>query len=217
MFLELHSIFQTLAYFGTHEMSHIFMPMNAVNDLTLILSINLTLTMWQAHQHAANAEDHLGNGLLIPALEEHSKAAEAYLAAVERSHDESVLPFAILGLTNIDQVHFQAKRTLRLLYNEHCKAGKDLQRRIDKMKEEGKDPALPQKLERPQSSTTRSNSHTHLGIPRSAPSPPPQRPMYDSHNMVDESFMLLAGQRVGPVHLLSLLRLMQGTAEVRPR
>lgn len=49
--------------------------------------------MWQAHQHAANADDHLGNGLLILAVEEHYKAAEAYLAAVERSNDESVLTF----------------------------------------------------------------------------------------------------------------------------
>ncbi|KAF9466384.1 hypothetical protein BDZ94DRAFT_1288371 [Collybia nuda] len=132
-----------------------------------------------AHQHAANADDHLANGLLIPAMEEHVKAAEAYLAAIERSNDDS------------------AKRTLRLLYNEHCKAVKDLQRKIDKLKEEGKDPTLPQKLDRLPPSTT-SNSRPQYGVPRSAPSPPPQRPMYESQNMVDESFMLLAGQRSDP-------------------
>ncbi|RDB24119.1 hypothetical protein Hypma_008789 [Hypsizygus marmoreus] len=141
-------------------MPHIPMPMNA------------------AHQHAANAEDHLGNGLLIPAAEEHTKAAEAYLAAVERSNDES------------------AKRTLRLLYNEHVKAAKELHRKIDNLREEGKDPSLPQKVERPQPSATR--SHAHPNIPRSAPSPPPQRSMTELQNTVDESFMLLAGQRSDP-------------------
>ncbi|KAF8232363.1 hypothetical protein L208DRAFT_1397567 [Tricholoma matsutake] len=143
-------------------MSHIPMPMNA------------------AHQHAANAEDHIGNGLLIPAAEEHAKAAEAYFAALERSNDES------------------AKRTLRLLYNEHCKAEKELQRKIAKLKEEGKDPSLPQKLERPQSAATRPSAQAYPAIPRSVPSPPSSRQMTDSQNTVDESFMLLAGQRSDP-------------------
>ncbi|KAF5386747.1 hypothetical protein D9615_001828 [Tricholomella constricta] len=146
-------------------MSHIPMPMNA------------------AHQHAANAEDNLGNGLLIPAAEEHLKAAEAYQAAVERSNDESVQSLV-------------AKRTLRLLYNEHCKAAKEINRKIEKLKEEGKDPSLPQKLELPQFSAPRSSAH--LGITRSTPSTPPLRPMTDSQNTVDESFMLLAGQRSDP-------------------
>ncbi|KAG5639610.1 hypothetical protein H0H81_010812 [Sphagnurus paluster] len=136
------------------------------------------MPMNAAHQHAANAEDHLGNGLLIPAAEEHAKAAEAYLAAVERSNDES------------------AKRTLRMLYNEHCKATKELERKIEKLREEGKDPSLPQKMELPQPSAPRPQAHP--GISRSTPSTPPHRPMMDSHNTVDESFMLLAGQRSDP-------------------
>jgi hypothetical protein len=69
--------------------------------------------MWQAHQHAANADDHLGNGLLIPAVEEHYKAAEAYLAAVERSNDESVLTFTlcqdnVILTTLIGEAHTKA-------------------------------------------------------------------------------------------------------------
>ncbi|KAG6829989.1 hypothetical protein H0H87_009596, partial [Tephrocybe sp. NHM501043] len=131
-----------------------------------------------AHQHAANVEEYLNNGLLIPAVEEHLKAAEAYLAAIERSKDES------------------AKRTLRLLFNDHTKAAKELERKIEKLKEEGKDPALPQKLEVAKIQTPRSSRHP--GIPRSAPSTPPLRPMTDSQNTVDESFMLLAGQRSDP-------------------
>ncbi|KAJ7470541.1 hypothetical protein FB451DRAFT_1254058 [Mycena latifolia] len=133
-----------------------------------------------AHEHAANAEDFLSSGLLIPASEEHYKAAEAYEKAMERSNDES------------------AKRTLKMLYNEHLKAGKELQRRIEQLKAEGKDPNLPHKPEPPHSPSMRSNSHPYPTFPRSAPSPPPQRPMTDSQGTVDESFMLLGGQRSDP-------------------
>ncbi|KAJ7273494.1 hypothetical protein B0H12DRAFT_1089662 [Mycena haematopus] len=133
-----------------------------------------------AHEHAANAEDFLGQGLLIPASEEHYKAAEAYEQALERSNDES------------------AKRTLKLLYNEHHKAGKELQRKIDQLKAEGKDPTLPHKPDPPQLSAMRSSSHPYPSFPRSAPSPPPHRPMTDSQGTVDESFMLLGGQRSDP-------------------
>ncbi|KAF8212462.1 hypothetical protein K438DRAFT_1806545 [Mycena galopus ATCC 62051] len=133
-----------------------------------------------AHEHAANAEDFLGQGLLVPASEEHYKAAEAYEKALERSNDES------------------AKRTLKLLYNEHHKAGKELQRKIEQLKAEGKDPSLPHKPDPPQLSAMRSNSHPYPSFPRSAPSPPPQRPMTDSQGTVDESFMLLGGQRSDP-------------------
>ncbi|KAJ6546464.1 hypothetical protein DFH09DRAFT_643900 [Mycena vulgaris] len=133
-----------------------------------------------AHEHAANAEDFLSSGLLIPASEEHYKAAEAYEKAMERSNDES------------------AKRTLKMLYNEHHKAGKELQRRIEQLKAEGKDPNLPQKPEPTQPAGMRSDSHPYPTFPRSAPSPPPQRPMTDSQGTVDESFMLLGGQRSDP-------------------
>lgn len=44
----------------------------------------------QAHQHAANADDYLAQGLLIPAAEEHYKAAEAFQACVEASNDDNV-------------------------------------------------------------------------------------------------------------------------------
>lgn len=46
----------------------------------------------QAHQHAANADDFLARGLLIPAAEEHYKAAEAFQACVDVSNDENVRP-----------------------------------------------------------------------------------------------------------------------------
>ncbi|KAJ6547343.1 hypothetical protein B0H19DRAFT_1165119 [Mycena capillaripes] len=133
-----------------------------------------------AHEHAANAEDFLSQGLLIPASEEHYKAAEAYEKAMERSNDES------------------ARRTLKMLYNEHHKAAKDLQRKIELLKAQGNDPSLPHKPDPPQLSAMRSNSHPYPTFPRSAPSPPPNRPMTDSQGTVDESFMLLGGQRSDP-------------------
>lgn len=44
----------------------------------------------QAHQHAANADDYMAQGLLIPASEEHYKAAEAFEAAYQASTEENV-------------------------------------------------------------------------------------------------------------------------------
>ncbi|KAF5324941.1 hypothetical protein D9611_004350 [Ephemerocybe angulata] len=147
----------------------------------------IEMPMNTANQHAASAEEYVSRGLIVLAAEEHSKASEALLAAIERSHDES------------------AKRTLRLLYNKHCKERDDLYRRIEKLKSDGKDPNLPQKSERP---STYSNSR-----PNSQPAPPssfqgnphtpqftqPQsRLMSDSSNTVDESFMVLGGQRSDP-------------------
>jgi hypothetical protein len=87
-----------------------------------------------------------------------------------------------------------------MLYNEHHKAGKELQRKIEQLKAEGKDPSLPHKPDPPQLSPMRSNSHPYPTFPRSAPSPPPHRPMTDSQGTVDESFMLLGGQRVRSAH-----------------
>ncbi|KAF8626065.1 hypothetical protein AX15_005100 [Amanita polypyramis BW_CC] len=136
------------------------------------------LPLNRAHQHAANAEDHWNNGLLLLAAEEHTKAADAYLAAVERSHDES------------------ARRTLRMLYNDHVKAEKELQRKIEKLKQEGKDPNLPHKQERPIPPPIRGLQLDGVQSTQgSTSSPPPSRPMIDT---VDESFMLLGGQRSDP-------------------
>ncbi|KAF8841199.1 hypothetical protein BDN67DRAFT_1010888 [Paxillus ammoniavirescens] len=140
-----------------------------------------------AHQHAANAEDYLSEGLLIPAVEEHTKAAKAFLKCEEKSSDSNT------------------KRTLRMLYNEHTKAGKDLERRIAKLREENKDPTLPQKA-----SPRNAGVHAQLSVPgpssiphasHSTPTPTPHRSasmgLMDSQNNVDESFMVL-GQRSDP-------------------
>lgn len=115
------------------------------------------------------------------------KAAEAFHACEEKSQDANT------------------KTTLRMLYNEHVKAGKELQRRIAKLREENQDPALPQKT-----SPRHAQIHTHKNgggsnaVPH-APVPAPSAPLHassssrllDSHNNVDESFMVL-GQQSDP-------------------
>ena len=82
-----------------------------------------------------------------------------------------------------------------MLHNEHMKMGKDLQRKIAKLREENKDPALPQKPHR--ASTTGPSTSNPVSPPQPVPSPPPQPQsrMSESQQTVEESFMLL-GQRV---------------------
>ncbi|KAG9318420.1 hypothetical protein JVU11DRAFT_511 [Chiua virens] len=140
-----------------------------------------------AHQHAANAEDFMNEGLLIPAAEEHAKAAKAFLQCEEKTNDSNT------------------KRTLRMLYNEHIKAGRDLERRITKLREENKDPTLPQKINltqiRAEHSSSASNPASNPPRPPPSPSSPPTASLRlaDSQNNinVDESFMVL-GQRSDP-------------------
>ena len=85
-----------------------------------------------------------------------------------------------------------------MLYNEHYKAAKELQRKIDQSKAEGKDPSLPQKPELPKAiHPLRHNSNPYAVLQRvNTSSPQALRPMTDSQNTGDESFMLLGGQRV---------------------
>ncbi|TFL06964.1 hypothetical protein BDV98DRAFT_556994 [Pterulicium gracile] len=143
-----------------------------------------------AHQHAATAEEHESAGFLIPAAEARLQAAEAFQAALERSAPES-----------------SARRTLQMLHADQLKAAKDLQRRIDKLRAEGKDPALSS---RPAPSRAASSvgggqaDHgpaqiVNLGQMSLGQSQHHQQAMMsDSHIPVDESFMLLAGQRSDP-------------------
>jgi len=132
----------------------------------------------KAHQHGANADDYLAQGLLIPAAEEYEKAAQAFQSCLLGSTDE------------------KTKLTLQMLYNEHTKSAKDAQRKIAKLREENKDPSLPQNVP---------HKHTSPPPPVSGPSssPPPQagNRMADSRDTGDESFMLL-GQRSEPGDIL---------------
>ncbi|KAI9434007.1 hypothetical protein H4582DRAFT_2185439 [Lactarius indigo] len=125
-----------------------------------------------AHQHATNADEFTSKGLLIPAAEEHQKSADAFQSCIEASNDENT------------------KRTLRMLFNEHSKAAKELQRRIAALREEGVDPALPQKPAPPRPLPA-SPPPTHGSSASPLPYPKGGR-MPDSQ--VDESFMLLGQQ-----------------------
>lgn len=92
-----------------------------------------------------------------------------------------------------------------MLYNEHVKAGRELERRIAKLREENKDPTLPQKVSLAQMRAEHSSpAPSGSNPPHPAPSPPlpssASLRLMDSQNNVDESFMVL-GQRVRLIHL----------------
>jgi len=146
----------------------------------------------QAHQHATNADEFTAKGILIHAAEEHQKSADAFQSCIEVSNDENVrischFAFPVSHHTYSD---LQTRRTLRMLYNEHIRAGKELQRRIAALQEEGIDPTLPQKPTPPRPSPA--SALTAHGSSASPLAHPKER-LPDSQ--VDESFMLL-GQQV---------------------
>ncbi|KAJ7285624.1 hypothetical protein C8J57DRAFT_1496358 [Mycena rebaudengoi] len=119
-----------------------------------------------AHQHAANAEDEANKGLLIPAAEEHFKVRKASSGNIQNNYHELQAAEAYEQAMERRVPHFaKAKRTLRMLYNEHQKAAKDLQRQIEQLKAQGKDPNLPHKRDPPQASASRSNTQPHPAFP----------------------------------------------------
>jgi len=89
-----------------------------------------------------------------------------------------------------------------MLFNENRRAVADLERKIAKLKAEGKDPTLPQKPDVARTNTASSPASVHHPQqPYAGPSHPPSNlpgnnTMMESHATVDESFMVLAGQRV---------------------
>ena len=102
----------------------------------------------------------------------------------------SACPVTCILMSHLTHSDLQTRRTLRMLYNEHTRAAKELQRRIAALREEGIDPTLPQKPTPPRPSPAsvpiaQGSSASPLGHPKER-LPDPQ---------VDESFMLL-GQQV---------------------
>jgi hypothetical protein len=77
-----------------------------------------------------------------------------------------------------------------MLYNEHTKTGKELQKKIAKLIEEGKDPNLPQP-------SPRSSNDQHSGS-TSASYLPPRARLGNSSYPIDESYMVL-GQQASPL------------------
>ena len=84
----------------------------------------------------------------------------------------------------------QTKNTLRKLCSHHLAVGKDLQRRIEKLKEEGKDPTLPQITKT--SGASKGNDNDGAGSGLTIPSR--GRNLDSSATTVDESFMVLNQQ-----------------------
>lgn len=124
----------------------------------------------QGHEHATYANEYYSRGLLIPASEEHNKAAEAFQACVDQSSNE----------------HTQS--TLRKLCLHHTTVAKELQRRIAKLREEGKDPTQPQISQSPRSASKsgHENNTFQEGVRG--------RNLDSSTNTVEESFMVLNKQ-----------------------
>lgn len=85
---------------------------------------------------------------------------------------------------------------MRMLYDDQRKLEKELQRRIDKLKAENKDPTLPQKPAQPHAPIASPSFDMGTYSPRAVPSPPPytRGRMMDSQATVDESFMVLGGR-----------------------
>ncbi|GJJ12202.1 hypothetical protein Clacol_006443 [Clathrus columnatus] len=141
------------------------------------------ISVSQAHRHASNAEDYTKEGLLsliilIQAADEHFKSAEAFQQCVERTGDE------------------RTKKILKMFSNEHEKLGKDLQKKISKLQEEGGDPTQPHP---PQITPSRNRSENFRSKSpyESARRPPyypgPPHSGYSSPQ-IDESYMVLGNQ-----------------------
>jgi hypothetical protein len=65
-------------------------PLNTVRRLILQPHLVIDHPGPQAHQHAANADDFMSQGLLIPASEQHNQAAQRFQECIEATNDENV-------------------------------------------------------------------------------------------------------------------------------
>lgn len=92
----------------------------------------------------------------------------------------------------VDFSRVQTKRTLRMLHNENIKSGKELQRKIAKLEEEGKDPNMP--IPSTSYRTRRTNSQVSDLGRSEITSSSTLRQRESMSSTVDESFMLLAQQ-----------------------
>lgn len=83
-----------------------------------------------------------------------------------------------------------------MLYNEHVKLGKDLQRRIIKLQEEGKDPTQPHPPQSvlPQIKPGNFRPRSPYDNARRPPYLPTSPPSGYSSPQIDESYMVLGNQ-----------------------
>lgn len=127
-------------------------------------------SMEKAHAHVANAEEYEAAGLLACAMPEFYKAAEVFLACM----DQATNP--------------QTKQTLKLLYNDNNRRGKEIQRRIAQMKEDLSTTSIPSRTQSP---------HRVAGSQRyDSPSRMNGRDtsLAMSQRTIDDSYMVLGGR-----------------------
>lgn len=104
-----------------------------------------------------------------------------------------VIPELVTALNDLRISMLQGvKNTLKMLYNENNRRGKALQRKIQQMREEGKDPSIPFGIKRTQSPQIVTGG---LRVPRhDSPSRsfrPLDSAMLTSQRTLDDSYMVL--------------------------
>ncbi len=104
-----------------------------------------------------------------------------------------VIPEHLSALDDLRIITLQGvKNTLKMLYNENNRRGKALQRKIQQMRDEGKDPSIPFGIKRTQSPQTMTGG---LRVPRhDSPSRsfrPQDSAMLNSQRTLDDSYMVL--------------------------
>ncbi|PVG02817.1 hypothetical protein CPB86DRAFT_661246, partial [Serendipita vermifera] len=125
-------------------------------------------SMEKAHAHVANAEEYESQGLLACAAPEFYKAAEMFLACM----DQATNP--------------QTKQTLKLLYNENNRRGKEIQRRIAQQREDTANLTLPRVQSSALAPTPRHASPSRINGRDNS--------LAMSHRTIDDSYMVLGGR-----------------------
>jgi hypothetical protein len=143
--------------------------------------------------HVGNGEEYEAQGLLIPAAQEFYKAAELFMACADKAHDLVEYFRNVSVLSDLRTITLQGvKNTLKMLYTANNRRGKALQRKIQQMRDEGKDPSIPFGIKRTQSPQIVAGG---LRVPRhDSPSRSfrlQDSAMLTSQRMLDDSYMVL--------------------------
>jgi len=115
------------------------------------------------------------------------------MACANKAHDLVEYFQNVSVLSDLRSVTLQrVKNTLKMLYNANNHRGKGLQRKIQQMRDEGKDPSIPFGIKRTQSPQIATGG---LRVPRhDSPSRsfrPQDSAMLMSHRTLDDSYMVL--------------------------
>ncbi|KAG8758000.1 hypothetical protein FRC14_001010 [Serendipita sp. 396] len=128
--------------------------------------------MEKAHAHVAAGEDYEVQGLLVCAFPEFYKAAELFLACMDQ----------------VENPH--TKQTLKLLYNENNRRGKELQRRVALNREEAHSVTNP-RTQSPNRAGTLAPSSRYESPSRTNTR---ENNLTMSQRTIDDSYMVLGGR-----------------------